>query len=421
MRVCLVSDDKSLDRMYRAIMAELPAHSCQTLPGKERSQIGQAEVCIWDLDVRGVPPTPIELGRTTVTVLLATQKGIDLLDVMPTNHSVVLLLKPVQSQVLGTVIGLALGLCERHEKRASKDSERSARDNLLQCLLETSLQVQECYGELGSFLLRNRHDYIAPLTAASGYCSLLMSRRLGSLSAEQFEALECVQHSLKRITRMSENAYRVSVGEHKRPTLELKQDDIQACIEQSVSEVLHLASEKDISILEEIEELQVPLMFDAKQVSELLVNLLENACKFTPRAGAIQIKGYLVQWDRSKPPRRARRPDRVRENGTAEPVNGYRVDIEDSGPGIEEAKIESIFDPYTSSSGSQDRGGWGLGPAICRVIASAHQGEVFARPSKQGGKFSFVLPVAVAQSPSEPRNAYEPENELQPTPATSGG
>jgi two-component system sensor histidine kinase KdpD len=118
----------------------------------------------------------------------------------------------------------------------------------------------------------------------------------------------------------------------------------------------------------------------------VLVNLLENSCKFTPRNGSIEVRGYPVLWEPGT-------------NGTVydpllgEPANGYRIDIFDSGPGVSAILAEKIFEQYASYSGSGDRSGGGLGLAICRAILSAHKGKIWASPSQDGGRLSFVLPL----------------------------
>src|ERR1035437_7374218 len=73
--------------------------------------------------------------------------------------------------------------------------------------------------------------------------------------------------------------------------------------------------------------------------------------------------------------------------------NSFRLDIKDSGPAIPTALLPLIFEEYTSYSGPEDRSGAGLGLAICRTIARATPGNIWAAGSDIGGAmFSVVLP-----------------------------
>jgi signal transduction histidine kinase len=137
------------------------------------------------------------------------------------------------------------------------------------------------------------------------------------------------------------------------------------------------------------------LFFEPTQFEQLLINLLDNACRFTPRHGSIDIVGGPSFWQRRSRPA-AGVPVERRRRQSDEP-NMYRVDITDSGPGIPESFLPSIFEEYTSYSGPDDRSGGGLGLAICRTIVQSHQGSIWATSGKSGVTFSFVFPLRLAE------------------------
>jgi two-component system sensor histidine kinase BaeS len=126
------------------------------------------------------------------------------------------------------------------------------------------------------------------------------------------------------------------------------------------------------------------LSFAAEQIQQVLVNLIENSCKFAPKSGSITIHGYGVLRESGK---------RAPTAGAYTNADGYRVDIQDSGPGVPAHLTEKIFEQYVSCSGGSDRSGGGLGLAICKSIITAHGGTIWATPSEKGGRFSFVLPL----------------------------
>jgi signal transduction histidine kinase len=138
------------------------------------------------------------------------------------------------------------------------------------------------------------------------------------------------------------------------------------------------------------------LFFEPEQIVQLLVNILENACRFSPRRSAIEIKGYSYFWERRSPTVRQRISHSNRRRRDEARMNCYRIDIVDSGPGILPEHLNQIFEEYTSYSGGNDRSGTGLGLAISKGIVHLHHGRIWAEPRKQGATFSFVLPYAVA-------------------------
>jgi signal transduction histidine kinase len=163
-------------------------------------------------------------------------------------------------------------------------------------------------------------------------------------------------------------------------------------VQQALHEVSPASDEKRIRIELDLEPVAEVLLFERSKLEQVIINLLDNACKFTPRSGSIQIKGYGYFWDRRvlSPSPLSSRVDRRRiEDRTP---NCYRVDICDSGPGIPAVHLPKIFEEYTSYGGGVDRSGGGLGLAICRMIIQQHKGRIWAESGPGGAMFSFVLP-----------------------------
>ena len=174
--------------------------------------------------------------------------------------------------------------------------------------------------------------------------------------------------------------------------MNLEKGDIRDCVSQALHELAIALEDKRISVAVNIDPAD-ELYFERVQMEQTIVNLLDNACKFTPRAGSIEIRGYPFFWERraGQPASLDRSLDRrVRQ---LELPNSFRVDIRDSGPGIPPAHIEKVFEEYTTYSGGHDRSGGGLGLAICRMILHQHRGRVWAESDPAGAVFSFVLPL----------------------------
>jgi signal transduction histidine kinase len=266
--------------------------------------------------------------------------------------------------------------------------------------------------EKTNFLARSIHDFRAPLTAISGYCELLLGDELEPLTAGQRKILGRMQHAARRLTRVTNAMYRLSLAEDAEAMLNLERADIRDCIGQALEEASAVLENKRVSVTVEIEPPAEKLLMEKAQIEQALGNLLESACKFTPRGGAIEIRGYPYFWERRRclataPPDS---PDRrIRDVRT---FNSFRVDIRDSGPAIRAIDAERIFEGYASYAGGQDRSGAGLGLAICRMILNQHGGRVWAESSAAGAVFSLVLPFLPAHPPTSESAAIETEQEL---------
>jgi two-component system sensor histidine kinase KdpD len=109
--------------------------------------------------------------------------------------------------------------------------------------------------------------------------------------------------------------------------------------------------------------------FDSVLTEQVLVNLLENAAKYTPAQSVIEISAL-------------RQGDHV------------MVSVADEGPGFPAGDEERIFDKFYRSKRPGKPSGVGLGLSICRAIVEAHGGQIWAEHQPQGGaRFSFTLPL----------------------------
>jgi two-component system clock-associated histidine kinase SasA len=301
-----------------------------------------------------------------------------------------ILLKPVNKATLRAFLEHAVA---RHERNRSTnvDSLRADRDEILQCLLHANLKLQEYDQDRTNFLARAVHDFRAPLTAIDGYCGLILGQQLGPISEEQQEVLERMQHSIKRLSRMATAMFQLSVGRQIEKRPDLQKGDIGACIEQAMHEIAPFSEAKHIRLSLHMMHSAEALYFDREQIEQVLINLLDNACKFTPKQGTIEVRGYPFFWER-RAKLKATFSSGERRTSRLQAPNSFRVDICDSGPGVPLENLEKIFEEYTSYSGGQDRSGGGLGLAICKFVLNAHQGQVWAESRDDGSTFSFVLP-----------------------------
>ncbi len=367
MQICLISSDDKLQTLVAQVAGP---KFCITPPDVKPPE---SEYYLWDVG-EGFILKPLARGRH---LFLVDRRHLAGLAEQLGDQSVGIILKPITRGTLEAFLG-----------DAGIETLRSDRDALLQHVLRANLKLQEYDQDRTNFLARVLHDLRAPLTALQGYCGLLLDGELGAVNSQQAEVLQRMRNSTQRMALLVNSMFELSVAGRVERKLNLEEGDIEGCVNQALHDVAAYLREKEISVDTQLDPPEQGILIDTKQIEQLLVNLLENACKFTPRRGSIEIRGYSVPWDP---------PASDADQSTLIP-NAYRLEIHDSGPGIDASALHSIFEEYTSCTGANDRSS-GLGLAICKLIVNSHGGKIWAESTK-GAAFFVILPF-------EPRRTLE--------------
>jgi signal transduction histidine kinase len=403
MDVCLISQSTELYKLCAEILEELFAPNLNfhvDADGRSR-----ADVYIWDFHPNTAFPDDLDWLQKQKHFFLLQRRQLAAFRQKVASPDANLLLKPVTAATLKAFLATALKPVP-DAPWPQLNSIRADRDEMLQCLIQTNLKLQEYDQERTNFLARAIHDFRAPLTALCGYCSLLLGEQLGPVTEDQKEVLERMHYSAKRLSRMASAMFQLSIGQHVETRPNFQKGDVRECIDQALHELTPFADEKRITFSVDLSPVEEPVFFERSQLEQVLINILDNACKFTPRQGLVEIQGYPFFWERR---RQTTDGLRMRDRRTADShaPNCFRVDIRDSGPGIAAEHLDRIFEEYTSYSGGQDRSGGGLGLAICKLILSRHHGRIWAESSSEGAVFSFVLPFGPPASVAAGRDGFE--------------
>lgn len=394
MNIALISADSDLSNMCREILDEhnsLDWHLSMASPGACPSG---SDLYIWDGTSTIDFSREIDQPFPKHLFLLHHAEVARFRENLGTAEAAILL-KPVTRACLSAFLGFAASTFQ--ERVSTTSSLRSDRDEILQCLIQSNLQLQQYEQDRTNFLTRAIHDFRAPLTATGGYCGLLISGALGPLTAEQKDVLGRMHQSIKRLSRMASAMFELGVGRQAKRRPNLRRADMREPVEQALHEITLLANSKNISISVELAPEEGNVYLESGQIEQVLMNLLDNACKFTPKGGSIKVRGYPFFWERRAMNRSFAQVTEHRYRDCRLP-NSYRIDIHDSGPQIPAEHIGKIFEEYTSYVGSQDRSGGGLGLAICRMIIHAHEGRLWMENTDCGPMFSFVLPADSANA-----------------------
>jgi signal transduction histidine kinase len=125
---------------------------------------------------------------------------------------------------------------------------------------------------------------------------------------------------------------------------------------------------------------------DAKRITQVILNLLSNAIKFSPEGSKIKVELADTEFLSG------------RRASDTEALTALAIHVTDSGPGIPEAELDSIFEKFVQSSLTKTgAGGTGLGLAISRAIINQHRGTLNAVNNPEGGAcFTITLPLSPA-------------------------
>jgi len=237
--------------------------------------------------------------------------------------------------------------------------------------------IEEVKADFVSMLV---HDMRTPLTSIKGFTDILADGILGKVSDDQLGALANIRSSSERLLNLIGDILDLSKLEAGKMEIQVLPFNILPLARQVVKDLSSLFKDKDLAVTLSIPEDLPYVMGDGKQVVRVLINLLNNAVKFTPNGSQITIAAE------SLPP-------------TSSDINGsLRINISDEGPGIPEDQQKKLFERYQQIHPSGVfRKGTGLGLAICKEIVTLHGGRIWLESplnKKGGSRFSFTLPLA---------------------------
>jgi signal transduction histidine kinase len=374
MHVCLVSGDQKL----RHFVSEIVGNGFLSIaPGEP---LVEADFYVFDFQ----PPSVVSrLADPSFGnhLFLVDPKDLTAFGQQISGTPGCVLLKPFARRAFEAFLDSFRQTWEARYNREQAERFRSERDELLQHLLQANLSLQEYDQERTRFLARALHDFRTPLMSLRGICGLLLEGEVGPLNQPQRELLQRIENSSARLARLSSGMFELSIEGRVQRSPRFEPGDIESCIRNALQEVSAFVREKQLLVDSHAAPPPKTIFMESQRIEQLLINLLENACRFTPRGGKIEVCGYPVSWDFHHSTTKS-----------SSGFNGYRIDVRDSGQGIEPGLLEAIFEQYTPAVGPADRSGGGLGLAICKVAAESHKGRVWATSSKEGAAFSLVLP-----------------------------
>jgi signal transduction histidine kinase len=242
-------------------------------------------------------------------------------------------------------------------------------------------------------LISVAHELKTPLAVMMGYTDLLRGEHLGPVTEKQREVLDQMQESGTRLRTFIDNLLLLAAFSADKSNLELEPEDLNEALREIFDYWAPLARKKFIHYRFVPADGNPQVQFDSLKLQHVISNLVENALKYTPSRGAVELKASTCFWDRRKAQNQFLFGLDRRVNRKVE--NAILIEVTDTGPGIPREHHEDIFLEFVRLQNSTQFRGTGLGLAIARRLVEAHGGVIWvkSRPG-EGSNFSLLLPYS---------------------------
>ena len=224
------------------------------------------------------------------------------------------------------------------------------------------------------------HDLATPLTAIQGFSEALADDVITDPEARQ-ETAQRIGREVQRLRRMVADVRQMTMMESGQVKLDLAPLNLQSLVDETLLVVEPECEQMHIAVHNDFSATMPPVLADSDRITQVLLNLLDNARHHTPSGGTIRISGRVEQ-------------------------SMVIVTVSDTGVGIDPTDLPHIFERFyrADRSRASHTGGSGLGLSIVKAIVNAHGGRIWAESNPgHGTHISFTLPLTQREhSPALP-------------------
>ena len=220
------------------------------------------------------------------------------------------------------------------------------------------------------------HELRTPMTSIKGYTDLVFSGAAGEVSESQKSFLAVVKSNADRLSELVAELLDLSRIEAGQVVLRREPLKLGLVIDDVVMSLRNLAKEYQVMVDTQVPTGLPPVNADRNRVVQVLINLVGNACSYTPAGGSVVVS--------------VRRIDSM-----------LQTDVTDTGIGIPRNQTDRIFERFERGDHElvRQRPGTGLGLPIAKSIVEVHGGHIWVESEvNQGSTFSFTLPIYQMQS-----------------------
>jgi signal transduction histidine kinase len=225
----------------------------------------------------------------------------------------------------------------------------------------------------GDYVAAVLHEMRAPLHSISGFANLMLEDGVQDIKTQK-EFLSIVVQQSESLNRLIDDLSGLLSPDGETFRIDKQMVSPQKLITEAVKGAQGTASQKKNVIILSLPNNLPPVEADGQRIKQVLLNLINNAVKFSAENNAITVRAEAQN-------------------------NELLVQVKDHGIGIPPAEMPSVFDEHYRASNCGGAAGQGLGLHICKEIVEAHGGRIWAESLEgQGSTFSFALPLVIAGS-----------------------
>ena len=245
------------------------------------------------------------------------------------------------------------------------------------------------------------HDMGNPILSIQKAIELIVNGTLGQLNRDQMEVMNLALATSNQLLGMVTDFLDIYQNENGQFLLCKLPIDMNQILKNGINQLKLLAQEQQIIIHYEPASTPLILNGDQNRLLRTFINILDNAIKFSPKGGRINVSSILVKGNSGKKASAMIRPIYLRQ---LEACQQYVLaTITDHGPGIPKCYQKSIFEKFFTNNPKTIKGkkGLGLGLAFCKLVVEAHEGFIWTksplcnddRGKNKGCRFNFLLPM----------------------------
>jgi len=214
------------------------------------------------------------------------------------------------------------------------------------------------------------HEVKNPLAVVWGYASYLLKRPIEEWTPEDLKrSLESIRRNAQHIQAMIEELLDSSRIDSHKVTLSCSRFAANGVVREAAEGLRLQAEDRGLTLRAECPAADVHVFADENRLRQILLNLIVNAIKFTPRGGRIAVR-------------------------LASEEEGAHFCVEDTGRGLTPEQIQRVFERFYQADTPETRSGLGLGLHIVHGLVTLHEGRVWVESAPgKGSKFHFILPA----------------------------
>lgn len=238
-------------------------------------------------------------------------------------------------------------------------------------------RAEEANQAKSQFLANMSHELRTPLTAIVGYSSVLADGVFGPLSDRQRDALNAITRSSEHLKNLIDDVLNLARIESGKEEAEPTKVVVKDVLTQAHKLMMQTALGKGVTLqpLSIADEMSSVSMFvDAKHIHQIVINLMSNAVKYTPKGGKVTVSAGLIS-------------DKV------------KIAVSDTGVGISQAKMEKLFQRFERGEDtySKSQEGTGIGLNLTRRLIELNGGRIEVESVEgKGSTFTIFMPLATA-------------------------